>query len=489
VPHSDSGSIAQPQSALLRFRHSLLLKLAGFYLLISLPTLLLVEAAVLSYEFHEFAEAVDDGAMLRAVQSESEQLGTLLSGGAALSQAQIARELDSWILEMERPSPSGELQSYILLELSDQPFAAMLKPLGAERGIHNAATAHWRIDAAELPTWTAAEGSAAELARHDAPEWMRRYVVPVRSGNGPVVGHLVLEIQLPLPWRKLLFKVSYEWPLLIAYLLVFSLGTVLFFRRWVTRRLHRIADAADSWRQGEFAALIDDADNDELGELSRRLDRMAADLRDLVHARAEVAMLNERARLARDLHDTVKQKAFALTLQIAALRAELRRIGCEPGPALDESRKLAEEIQRELALILNEMRHDDSAETFHDEMHARIQAWARRSGLQVQQNLAATDRVAHEHRDTLARLVDEALANVQRHSGASRVDIELVDLGTKLRLQIADDGRGMPTQRSAGMGLRNMHRRAADLPGGLLEVVTGPGVRIMVTWNHQESAS
>jgi signal transduction histidine kinase len=424
--------------------------------------------------------------MLRAMQSESQRLATLLSAGAPPSQAQLARELDSWILEMERPSPSSELKSYILLELSDQPFAALFKPLGAAPAIHNATTSNWRIEESSLPDGGATESAAVEVARHDAPQWMRRYMVPVRADGDVVMGHLVLEIQLPLPWRKLLFKVSYEWPLLIAYLLVFSLGTALFFRRWVTRRLHRIADAAESWRQGEFAALIDDAGDDELGELSRRLDRMAADLRDLVHARAEVAMLNERARLARDLHDTVKQKAFALTLQIAALRAELRRAGVEAGPALEESRKLAEEIQRELALILDEMRHDDSAETFHDELHARIQAWARRSGVQVQQNLAATDRVAHEHRDTLARLVDEALANVQRHSGAGRVDIELVDLGAKLRLQIADDGRGMAAERGAGMGLRNMHRRAADLPGGLLEVVTAPGVRIMVTWNNQE---
>ncbi len=488
MPFTDNGKVAASRPALLKLRHGLLLKLAGFYLLISLPTLLLVEAAVLSFEFHEFAESADDGAMLRAVQSESRRLGELLTGGAPPSQAQLARELDSWILEMERPSPSSELQSYILLELSDQPFATLFKPLGDAPAIHNATTSNWRIDAFALPNWGANESAAAEVARHDAPQWMRRYMVPVRAEGDLVIGHLVLEIQLPLPWRKLLFKVSYEWPLLIAYLLVFSLGTVLFFRRWVTRRLHRIADAAESWRQGEFAALIDDPGGDELGELSRRLDRMAADLRDLVHARAEVAMLNERARLARDLHDTVKQKAFALTLQIAALRAELRRAGVEAGPALEESRKLAEEIQRELALILDEMRHDDSAETFHDELHARIQAWARRSGVQVQQNLAATDRVAHEHRDTLARLVDEALANVQRHSGAGRVDIELIDLGAKLRLQIADDGRGMAAERGVGMGLRNMHRRAADLPGGLLEVVTSPGVRIMVTWNNQEYA-
>lgn len=488
----DPALALPPRAGWFPYRYSLLLKLAGFYLLISLPTLLLVEAAVLRYEFHAFAEAVDDGALLRAMQTESRRMEATLQRGTSVFQvaenaALIARELDGWILGMERPGPTGELQSYVLLELSDQPFAAMLKPVAQVSGVHNGNAAQWRIDANELRKPTH-DGQGGEIARRDAPEWMRRFSVPVHDSSGSTWAHLVLEIRLPMPWRKLLFKVSYEWPLLIAYLLVFSMGTILFFNRWVTRRLHRIEIAADAWRRGEFAVLIDDLAEDELGGVSRRLDRMAADLRDLVHARAEVAMLNERARLARDLHDTVKQKAFALTLQIAAVRAQIRASGADGGPALEESRKLAEEIQRELALILDELRMDRGAESFDEELHARIQAWARRSGVQVNVNLHAAHRVEFGQRDTLARLLDEALANVQRHSGATTVQIQLVADGDCMCLIIADNGSGMPADLGAGMGLGNMRKRAADLPGGNLTVDADAGVRIMVTWQGMEAA-
>ena len=481
----------RPRAGWFPYRYGLLLKLAGFYLLISLPTLLLVEAVLLRFEFHTFAAAVDDGALLRAMRIESRRLeATLRHGGSILEgsdgAALVARELDGWILGMERPSPTGELRSYVLLELSDQPFAAMLRPVARMSGIHNGDATRWRIDASE---WASAQrdDQDGEIARGDTPDWMRRFSVPVHGLDGSTQAHLLLEIRLPMPWRKLLFKVSYEWPLLIAYLLVFSIGTILFFNRWVTGRLHRIEIAADAWRRGEFAVLIDDSAEDELGGLSRRLDRMAADLRDLVHARAEVAMLNERARLARDLHDTVKQKAFALTLQIAVVRAQLRATGADGGPALDECRKLAEEIQRELALILDELRLDGSAESFHEELHARIQAWARRSGVQTSLSLRATDRVEVGQRDTLARLLDEALANVQRHSGATTVEIELVADGDRMCLLIADNGSGMPADLGAGMGLGNMRKRAADLPGGNLTVEAGAGVRIMVTWQTVEA--
>lgn len=480
------GAASAAGGSWLRYRHSLLIRLAGFYLLLSLPALLMVEAAVLTMEFREFTTAVDQGAMLRAMEAEAQRISAIFDGERFPSETLIARELDTWILGMERPSPTGELQSYILLELTDQPFSALLVPTGSASVVHSAVASQWRIEAAALSSGMHNAGQPGELARVDAPDWMRRFQVPVRDGNGSLRAHLVLEIRLPLPWRKLLFKVSYEWPLLIAYLLVFSLGTALFFRRWVTARLNRIATAADAWRQGEFAVLIDDPANDELGGLSRRLDRMAADLRDLVHARAEVAMLNERARLARDLHDTVKQKAFALTLQIAAVRADMRRTGGEGSAALEESRKLAEEIQRELALILDELRHDDSAENFHDELQARIQAWSRRSGIQLRISLRACAAVAADQRDTLARLIDEALANVQRHSGASLVEIDFSEAHGRMRLSIADNGRGMQGQRSDGMGLGNMRKRAADLPGGSLDVEADAGVRIIVVWRIDE---
>lgn len=462
-------------------RHGLLSKLAGFYLLISLPTLLIVEASVLTWEFGEFARAAERGSLLRSMQAEVDRLGVLRAHQSEPGDEVFARELDSWILGMERPRPGGESQSYILLELSDQPFAAMLQPLDGAPAIHNSNADRWRIDAPAIDV-SALPTDVVEVAHGDAPEWMRRYAAPLRDASGQIDAVLLLEVRLPQPWRKLLFKVSYEWPLLIAYLLVFSVGTFLFFNRWVSGRLNRIAAAADAWRRGEFDVSIDDQTADELGILSHQLDRMAIDLSELVHARAEVATLNERARLARDLHDTVKQKAFALSLQIATARARMPSSPVAALTALEESSKLTEEIQRELVVILDELREDEMSFRFREELEARIQVWARRSGVVVTTRLDAANLVEVVNRGSLVRLLDEALANVLRHSGAETASIILSVEDGRLRLEISDDGRGLQSGTPEGMGLGNMRSRAAEFPEGVFSVDGSAGVRIVVSW-------
>jgi signal transduction histidine kinase len=483
MPAADDSAVAQGFAGWLQ-RHGLLLRLAGFYLLISLPTLLIVEAIVLTMEFREFSRSADQGSLLRSLDAEVMRLQDLRAHGLKSSGQVLARELDSWILGMERPRPGGESQTYVVLELSDQPFAAIVQGLDGRILAHNRNAEHWRIDAAVADEMTGAIERAREIARASSPQWMRRYAAPLRTPSGALDGWLVLEVRLPQPWRKLLFKVSYEWPLLIAYLLVFSIGTFLFFNRWVSGRLNRIAAAADAWRHGDFTVSIADKAADELGLLSHRLDRMANDLRELVHARAEVAMLNERARLARDLHDTVKQKAFALSLQIATARARMPAQAGDALPALEESSKLAEEIQRELLVILDELREEEMSVRFREELNIRILAWSRRSNVAVEAILEAAERVALSQRASLVRLLDEALANVLRHSGATQARVLLEARADRIFLDIADNGRGLPQGRREGMGLGNMRSRAAEFPDGQFSVDGRDGVRIVVSWRE-----
>lgn len=483
MPAADDSAAAEGIPGWLQ-RHGLLLRLAGFYLLISLPTLLIVEAIVLTMEFREFSRSADQGSLLRSLDTEVVRLQELRAHGLESSEHVLARELDSWILGMERPRPGGESQTYVVLELSDQPFAAIVQGLDGRILAHNRNAGHWRIEAAVGEDIAGAMQDAGEVARADSPQWLRRYAAPLRTQSGDVDALLVLEVRLPQPWRKLLFKVSYEWPLLIAYLLVFSIGTFLFFNRWVSGRLNRIAAAADAWRHGDFTVAIDDRAADELGLLSHRLDRMANDLRELVHARAEVAMLNERARLARDLHDTVKQKAFALSLQIATARARMPALAGDALPALEESAKLAEEIQRELLVILDELREEEMSIRFREELGIRIQAWSRRSAVAVEAKLDAAERVALSHRASLVRLLDEALANVLRHSGATQARVSLEARAGRFFLEIVDNGRGLPQGRREGMGLGNMRSRAAEFPDGQFSVDGRDGVRIVVSWRE-----
>src|SRR5690606_12737650 len=86
--------------------------------------------------------------------------------------------------------------------------------------------------------------------------------------------------------------------------------------------------------------------------------------------------------------------------------------------------------------------------------------------------------------DALLCIVDEALSNILRHSGASHVEIELRRETERVGLLIADNGRGVAEGAPAGMGLRNMRERAQALPAGrfTLETVPDGGTRVAISF-------
>jgi signal transduction histidine kinase len=253
---------------------------------------------------------------------------------------------------------------------------------------------------------------------------------------------------------------------------------------YVTRRLARIAHAADEWRRGDFSRLIDDRSRDELGYLAGQLDAMAGDLKALLATRSQLATLNERQRLARNLHDTVKQKAFALNLQLATA-AKTIDAHSSAGAGLAVARRLSGQIQHELAAILDELRGaDDPVLPLAELLAPRIADWSRASGIPATVRLAATCALPPAQADDVVRLLDEALANIQRHSGARHVEVELATEGARWRLRIRDDGCGGAAPRPGGMGIGNMRTRAAQLPGGRLDLPEGSaGTEIQLSWD------
>jgi len=457
-------------------RHRLSLKLAGFFLLVSLPTLIVVESALLMLEFQQFTADVGKGRLRAATAAEARRLATQLT--AAADPAQLQQELAAWLDGLALPGATAVVDSAVLQELSDQPFAAALRLADGRVIRAPMIPGGWQIAAEPL----ALPGPSAviESARQQSPVWMRRYAAPVApKAESPAL--LVLELRLPLPWHRVVLSTSKEWPVLVGFLLVFSLVTLWFFGRSVTVRLHRIAAAADAWRGGNFAVVIGDRSADELGVLSAALDQMAGELKQLVHARSQLATLNERQRLARDLHDTVKQKAFALSLQLAAMRSSVA--GASSRASLAQCEQLAADIQHELVAILDELQSADSdASAWGQVIEQRLREWARLGNLTVDWQLPAAEQVDPRHRDTLIRLVDEAMSNIYRHSGATQVQVELTRQGDCLHLRVRDNGRGMALPTGGGQGLCNMRVRAAALPGGTLTINGADGVEINLHW-------
>lgn len=455
----------------------LMSKLALFYMLLSLPSLVLVESTILIFEFKEFMAGVEQGRLRDAAERGAASLAPRLALAGADS-AVLATWVESWILRLERPRGGLSVEdSYVLLELSADPLAAaVLAPDG--RVLAQApADASWesRLPQPEEAGFAQARAgtAAVALAGEDSPYKVRRVLAPVRSEDGRLLGLLFVELRLPLPWHKFLLELSFEWPIVLGYLIVFGLASSFFLAAWVTRRLNRIARAADAWSRGDFSGRIGDASRDELGLLSASLDRMALDLRGLMRSRAQLATLAERQRLARDLHDTVKQKAFALNLQLATARRLLA--GAPGAERLDQAQRLSQQIQQELGQILDEMRASDSDLPLAERVRSRAEDWAHTSGMALDFDLADVPPLAAAHEDALLRIVDEALANVLRHSGASRVLVGLRREAERVRLVIADNGRGVVAGTDTGMGLRNMRERAQGLPGGRFGFDSQPG--------------
>ena len=77
--------------------------------------------------------------------------------------------------------------------------------------------------------------------------------------------------------------------------------------------------------------------------------------------------------------------------------------------------------------------------------------------------------------ESLLRIVDEALSNVLRHAGATALEVMLRREADRVRLSIADNGRGIASDSASGMGLSNMRARAELLPGGRFEIDARPG--------------
>ena len=466
-------------------KRGLMFKLALFYMLLSLPTLILVESTILIFEFQEFMAGVENGRLARAGEKGAAELAGYWDASTVVSGNTLGTWVESWMLRLERPREGLAVEdSYVLLELAPDPLAvAVLAPDG--RVLARAPIdANWQSDlpTASDPGFVAAASAngAVDLAGSDSPYKIRRVLTPVRSADGRLLGLLFVELRLPLPWRKFLLELSFEWPIVIGYLIVFGLASSFFLSAWVTRRLNRISAAATAWSRGDFSGRIGDTSRDELGQMSSLLDRMALDLKGLMRSRAQLATLAERQRLARDLHDTVKQKAFALNLQLATARRVLA--GTPASERLDQAQRLSQQIQQELAQILDEMRASDSELPFAERLRTRANDWSHSSGMALGFDLDDVPALPAAQEESLLRILDEALSNVLRHSGANRVELVLRREAERVRLSIVDNGRGMPDGAAAGMGLGNMRERANALPAGRFEfdALRGRGARVSV---------
>ncbi|GAA1727499.1 hypothetical protein GCM10009734_35600 [Nonomuraea bangladeshensis] len=189
----------------------------------------------------------------------------------------------------------------------------------------------------------------------------------------------------------------------------------------------------------------------------------------------ELAMLEERNRMARELHDAVTQKLFSLRLSAQAAGTMLEKAPDRAAAELANVQRLAGEALAELRAVIVELRPAELdrhglAETLRkhvrllDRLHPPVVTFA----------CAELPPLRPEVEVALLRVAQEALHNALRHSGAGEVAVRLTYEGGTPALTVRDDGAGFEPGESRGLGLVSMRDRA-EAVGGVLTVESAPG--------------
>lgn len=210
----------------------------------------------------------------------------------------------------------------------------------------------------------------------------------------------------------------------------------------------------------------------------------------------QAAVLEERGRLARELHDSVTQSLFSLTLLAEGWRRLLRSGKMENvAESLAELGEIAQQALKEMRLLVYELRPPTlEQEGLLGALHQRLNAVERRAGVDAHLVVEDLFELPAPIEEGLYRITQEALNNSLKHAGATSVTVSLVMDNGFIVLEVADNGHGFRLDSDAyqegGMGLLSMRERAERL-GGSLEIRSTPdkGTTVVVRLHPMEVAN
>lgn len=224
------------------------------------------------------------------------------------------------------------------------------------------------------------------------------------------------------------------------------------------------------------------------GERAKLIAQLEAAQKELELARrrdAELAALRERERLARDLHDSLGHSLATLSVQLEAVQ-RLYKVDADKASAqVDELKNLTRASTDDLRRSLAGLRAPGLGERkLHETLQSLSVDVAQRARLAVACQIDdAADQLSSAHAETIWRVAQEALANIERHAAARNVDINLAVESQFATFVIKDDGRGLPSDaegRPGHFGLRGMRERVEGLGGTLTLSSDGGGSRVDV---------
>ena len=287
----------------------------------------------------------------------------------------------------------------------------------------------------------------------------------------------------------------------------------LLVMRRLTRELADIARSADEIRAGQRADLAVTGGRDEaarighslqallgmlrgrtraLEELNKDLDARVAErtreVERLADENRHAALMRERLRLSRDMHDTLAQSLMSLLAQIRLIRKLARSDPARVHDELLRAEQAAQTGLREAREAIVQLRHHAVRDTgLGPALHQLACRTAERCGFQADYDIDPQAASCVDSRaEVVYRVAEEALRNVQRHSRASRLgvslNVEAADGGSRLHLSVTDDGVGFDTgeqPRAGHYGIQGMREQAEMIGADFrIESAVGAGTRL-----------
>lgn len=235
-------------------------------------------------------------------------------------------------------------------------------------------------------------------------------------------------------------------------------------------------------RRGKFTERITTYEKDEIGLISEELNQLAEYLQVQVHSLQRLAeektelsktakaaaTMEERQRLARDLHDVVSQQLFALSMMSSA---SLRLFDQDPEKArkqLEQISEIAGKAQGEMRALLLHLRPVQlSGESLCEGIVKLIQELKRKTSLTFEASVDEIENLSNAAEEHIFRIVQEALSNILRHADATKVKLLLTEDSGYIQLYIGDNGKGFDIheERMASYGLKTMRERCEQIGG------------------------
>lgn len=325
-------------------------------------------------------------------------------------------------------------------------------------------------------------------------------------GEGALFSFVMLLVFLYIMYTYGYLKPFENWEIgirtavtLILLPVVFGVGFGFFQSFRFKRRLERLRGTLVAWEKGNLTPAMPVLGSDELGRLGEQLGRISGKWENQVNTlqrlstnnaklaeQARVsAIIEERQRLARELHDAVSQQLFAISMTATAVGRTLEKDFDKAQRQIALIEEMAAVAQSEMRALLLHLRpvylDGKGLEQGLQELIKELQI---KVPMEIIFEMDPDVQLLKGVENHLFRIVQEAISNTLRHAKAEKMEIRLHRRGDSVRLTLRDDGVGFEIDDSklTSYGLSNMQERIAET-GGSIQFITAPGkgMRIEIT--------